>query len=236
VAGPGRLVGVYIAVRVTGFNLPNWPPGGWFFDPLAWQLVFTLGVCAAIKWRDAPLPHSAPALAAAIGIVIGGAIVVSDGVGLTQGLRDWAFVYVDAHKQQLGLGRLISFIALAYALSQSTWLRRLAEAPGAEEMRRLGRHSLEVFAGGSLLAAIDQAFLPLAGIYGSPALVKALTVMYTLASLGCLLLLARAIEWDGNHSGARHWPAAGAISDALRAQARWLRLAFTRQADLLLNR
>jgi hypothetical protein len=229
--------GVYVVVRVTGFNLPNWPqPGGWFFDPLAWQLIFTLGVCTAIKWREAPLPRSAPAQAAAMAIVIGGALVVSDGAGLTPGLRDWTFVYVDAHKQQLGLGRLVYFIALAYALSQSSWLRRAAESAAAEEMRRLGRHSLEVFGFSSLLAAVGQAFLPLAGIHGSPALVKSLTLMYTLASLTALFILARTIEWDGNHSGARRWAAVGKICDESRGLARSLRLAFTRQTELLLNR
>src|ERR1700685_807616 len=36
---------VYAAARAFDLNLPNWPhPGGWFFNPFAWQLVFTIGV------------------------------------------------------------------------------------------------------------------------------------------------------------------------------------------------
>ena len=52
--------GLYAAARVFGLNLPNWPEaGGWFFNPIAWQLVFTLGLVAAVLWRDGP-PRPAP--------------------------------------------------------------------------------------------------------------------------------------------------------------------------------
>ena len=45
--------GAYLAVRLLDLHLPNWPePGGWFFNPFAWQLIFTLGVVAAIRWRE----------------------------------------------------------------------------------------------------------------------------------------------------------------------------------------
>ena len=58
-------VGLYAAARTFGLNLPNWPePGGWFFNPIAWQLVFTLGLVSAILWRDG-LPRPAPWLAGA---------------------------------------------------------------------------------------------------------------------------------------------------------------------------
>ncbi len=49
-------VGLYAAARTFGINLPNWPEaGGWFFNPIAWQLVFTLGLvsqlCGATVFR-----------------------------------------------------------------------------------------------------------------------------------------------------------------------------------------
>ena len=48
-------VGAYLLVKLTGFDLPNWPePGGWFFNPLAWQLVFTVGVLAGARWEIRP--------------------------------------------------------------------------------------------------------------------------------------------------------------------------------------
>ncbi len=52
--------GLYAAARIFGLNLPNWPEaGGWFFNPIAWQLIFTLGVVAAVRWRDGP-PRPTP--------------------------------------------------------------------------------------------------------------------------------------------------------------------------------
>jgi hypothetical protein len=46
---------LYAAARVFGLNLPNWPEaGGCFFNAIAWQLVFTLGLAAAVLWREGP--------------------------------------------------------------------------------------------------------------------------------------------------------------------------------------
>src|SRR5262249_27368028 len=36
---------LYAAVRMFEINLPNWPlPGGWYFNPFAWQLIFAIGL------------------------------------------------------------------------------------------------------------------------------------------------------------------------------------------------
>src|SRR4051812_18859304 len=35
---------LYVLVRLTGLNLDSWDHGGWFFDPLAWQFLFIIGV------------------------------------------------------------------------------------------------------------------------------------------------------------------------------------------------
>ena len=57
-------LGAYCAVKWFGIDLPNWPePGGWFFNPLAWQLVFTLGVLAGVRWGETP-PRRSPVLQA----------------------------------------------------------------------------------------------------------------------------------------------------------------------------
>ena len=74
--------GAYLAVRLLDFHMPNWPePGGWFFNPFAWQLIFTLGVVAAIRWRDEPLRGSPAMRATCLALAVAGAIVVTDGFG-----------------------------------------------------------------------------------------------------------------------------------------------------------
>src|SRR5271166_4678930 len=48
-------LGLYLASRLGGLRLPNWPePGTWFFNPLAWQLLFTFGLLGAILWCNGP--------------------------------------------------------------------------------------------------------------------------------------------------------------------------------------
>ena len=50
---------IYAGSRALGLELPTWPEaGGWFFNPFAWQLVFTIGLVCPIVWRDgAPQPR-----------------------------------------------------------------------------------------------------------------------------------------------------------------------------------
>ncbi len=84
--------GAYLAVRLLDFHMPNWPePGGWFFNPFAWQLIFTLGVVAAIRWRDEPLRGSPAMRATCLALAVAGAIVVTDGFGASPGLHDVVF-------------------------------------------------------------------------------------------------------------------------------------------------
>lgn len=35
---------LYISVQIFGISLPGWPRGEWYFNPLAWQMLFVLGM------------------------------------------------------------------------------------------------------------------------------------------------------------------------------------------------
>jgi hypothetical protein len=187
--------GAYSAVRLLDLHLPNWPePGGWFFNPLAWQLVFTLGVVAAIRWREEPLRRSSAAQAACLALAAAGAIVVTDGLGLLPGLRDLVFGRLDVGKQNLGAARLINFLALAYVVATSPFVPRLAATWIGQELQRMGRHSLEVFALGSLLSALAQASTSTLVEVAPEGLVKGLELVYIVACVGALGALARHLE------------------------------------------
>src|SRR5580658_9395691 len=70
--------GVYAAARAFDLNLPNWPqPGGWFFNPFAWQLVFTIGVVAAVWFHNGPPRPSSWALALSVATVAAAALIVT---------------------------------------------------------------------------------------------------------------------------------------------------------------
>jgi len=187
--------GAYLAVRVFDFHMPNWPePGGWFFNPFAWQLVFTLGVVAAIRWGEEPLPGSPAMRAACMALALAAAIVVTDAFGSSPGLHDVVFAWLDVGKQNLGAARLVNFLALAYLIATSPLLPSLARTPIGQELQRVGRHSLEVFALGSLLCALGQACFTALGETAPDEVARYLELGYILVCIGGFFALARYLE------------------------------------------
>jgi hypothetical protein len=63
---------------------------------------------------------------------------------------------LDVTKTDLGLARLVHFLALGYAVYYCGFTRLLARTPAYRPLCVIGRHSLPVFAIGSLLSAVDQ--------------------------------------------------------------------------------
>jgi hypothetical protein len=182
--------GAYLAARLFDLHLPNWPePGGWFLNPFAWQLIFTLGVVAAIRWRESPLRRSASVWALCFALATAGALLVTDGFGLAPGLHVRVFAALDVNKQNLGAARLVNFLALAYLVATSPYLKALARTAPGVAFQTLGRHSLAVFAASSVLSAVGQAGA--AAWTGNADLAKWLEMGYTLACIGGLFALAR---------------------------------------------
>jgi hypothetical protein len=67
--------GLYLWVRVTGTNLPRWTSGGWFFNPLAWQLLFFVGCVLGYR----PPGAAAPAVPRIGALVLGAVLVLALG-------------------------------------------------------------------------------------------------------------------------------------------------------------
>jgi hypothetical protein len=188
-------LGAYVLVRLTGFDLPNWPePGGWFFNPIAWQLVFTLGVLAGVRWSGSPPVASPITQALCLALAAGGTFVVTDGLTFAPGLRDAAFAALDIGKQNLGLARLANFLAIAYLLATTRFFGAVARSPAGLAVQRLGRHTLPVFAVSSLLSALGQAGAAALGAGLDDRLARGLEFGYTLACIGSLFALASWLE------------------------------------------
>jgi hypothetical protein len=190
-------LGAYVLVRLTGFDLPSWPePGGWFFNPFAWQLVFTLGVLAGVRWRDRQPEASPIAQALSLALAAGGTFVVTDGLSFAPGLRDAAFAALDIGKQNLGLARLANFLAIAYLAATTRFFGVAGRSLPGQAVQRLGRHCLPVFAVSSLLSALGQAGAATLGARLDEPLARALEFGYTLACIGALFALASWLEWN----------------------------------------
>jgi hypothetical protein len=191
---------LYTAARAFGLNLPNWPqPGGWFFNPMAWQLIFTLGLVSAVLWRDG-LPRPAPWLVTLSAVTVAGAaLIVTNEGGFAPGLRDTATAHLDVAKQDLGLARLIHFVALAYLIAMATtafgrFITPMVRGAFGSAVQRLGRNSLPVFAAGSVLSAGGQAALAATSAHASAGIEQFAGLAYTVASIAALFAVAHWIE------------------------------------------
>jgi hypothetical protein len=191
-------VGIYLLARADVFAIPSWPePGRWFFNPFAWQLLFTIGIATGSCLVRQRVPYLHFSFASAIIILLASLVIMTEAFGQAPGLLWKAFKDLDIVKSDLGLGRLVHFLALAYVVSQL----RLGQSWFGAEMMRLGRNALPVFAIGSLLSAVGEVTMTLAAVKSSasPHLVG---MIFTMLGILGLLALARYLEWDKNVSAA----------------------------------
>ena len=153
-------VSLYALVRVTNVNFPSWTGGGWYFNPLAWQVLFVIGACLA----------RSPGRLARGGLALDALalLVVALGFGLQAVLWPSAeligrppFALVQAlaavDRESLHPFRLLSILALAWLVARwvpigAAWLRSRWAAPFV----LCGQHSLPVFCFGIFLSFLGR--------------------------------------------------------------------------------
>jgi hypothetical protein len=197
-------IALYVMTRTTGWALPSWPePGSWYFNPFAWQLLFTIGAVAGVWWRSEKVPYIPIAFGASVLMVVASALVVTDAFGLVPGYWEVVRHHFDFDKSNLGVARLLHFLALAYLLSQIPLGTALSRTALGAELSRLGRNGLAVFAVGSFLCALGEVIMTLSEVKysASPVLVG---MIFTALGVVALSLLARYLEWDRKVTG--RWP------------------------------
>ena len=81
---------LYAVARIEGWNLPSWPDQGvWFFDPLAWQFLMAIGLAVELGLRNGEtIPSARPLVWGAGIIVLASAFVVTNGFGISHGIRE----------------------------------------------------------------------------------------------------------------------------------------------------
>ncbi|MDN3568276.1 OpgC domain-containing protein [Paeniroseomonas aquatica] len=159
----------YVAVRLFDLNLPNWTGGGWFFNPLAWQVLFFTG--AALGYAP-PRPGAGRSVVPVVpfhpGLVAASVVTLalSAAVLLVGDYREhWlaelplplAELLTTIDKTGLHPFRLLSILALAYLLGHAVprhapWLRGRLAAPFV----LMGQHGLPVFCAGIFLAFLGR--------------------------------------------------------------------------------
>lgn len=147
-----------------GLNLPNTGSDGWFFNPFGWQLVFTLGVVMGRAVQvGATLPRSFLIDAAALAFVVL-ALVIKVSTGNPFGiavLNEWIEnLQMGTDKTNQAWSRLLHLMALAWLFIRMVPPQSpLMSGMVGRRLAVLGRHSLEVFCAGIVLAIAGQIIL-----------------------------------------------------------------------------
>ena len=185
---------VYCCALAFQINPPTWPvQGTWFFNPLAWQLVFVLGFVLA---KNDGLGELVRLNIHWLRWVCGAIVIVM----LVLTVKNWwhdptrmpspklFFIFDKTYVTPI---RLIQFLSLVAAFSFAfPYIRRFA-APLTEFLSMLGRNSLYVFCVGSLLSLAGQI---VRFVYRGSIAVDTLVVIIGIAVMALTAWLA---EWPG---------------------------------------
>ena len=148
----------FAAGRLPGLNLPNWMDGnGWYFDPFAWQFLFTIGALlfTATERGGGSLARNQWAVRFCIAFLL---------FAFVQGApwQDWNLPNLHPlamgppDKSHLNWLRIVDVLCLFYLAMSSNWVRAVAEKPWIRPVAACGQHSLEVFSFGCLLALFGR--------------------------------------------------------------------------------
>lgn len=213
-------VALWFIAGSTHLDLPAYPlPGGWFFNPLAWQILFVIGLLTGLAMkrgeRFVPVWHPLVALSwafVALAIVwlkwdtLGNFMNRNLGWASVNGFP-WLFVAFD--KTYVTLPRLLHVLALAYTVSAIPGFRRFADNPIVAPLAVMGRQALPVFAMGTLLSFVARAIKEIA-------LVPSTGLDLTLVAGGIIAMIAFAAFLDRK----RQKPGAASVGRDLSVPAR----------------
>jgi hypothetical protein len=149
--------GIYLAARAFSLNLSTWPvEGTWFFNPFAWQLIFAIGIVAGRRLRRGGIGYDARLFAGCLAVVAIGAVVRTDALGYASGLWQYVHDVLDCGKTDLGVVRLVHFLALAYVVYHCGLTGLMRRTRAFLPLCLMGRYGLPVFATGTVLSAIGE--------------------------------------------------------------------------------
>jgi hypothetical protein len=163
-------VAVWFVAGVFRLNFPNFPnPGGWFFNPFSWQIIFTVGLLIGVKMRQGErlVPKSKPLLYLTAGYLVFVllwmkipplASLLNNGLAYL-GRNGVPFHIISHDKTFVALPRLLHVLAMVYVLSYFEGVTRAAGSAIAAPFRAMGRQGLLVFSGGTLLSLAFQVLM-----------------------------------------------------------------------------
>lgn len=182
---------LYLATQLFDLRLPSYPvDGAWYFNPLAWQFLFCIGLVLGSRLqagRAVSVPRWVTTACAAV--LVGALVWAQSGFVLENGFGLPRFIW-DFDKTNLSMPRLLHVLALLAVVSRLPMERWIAGNRALQPLVLLGRHSLGVFALGTVLSILAQALR--IGLGGA----VAFDVLFITAGLMLQMILAWALEWN----------------------------------------
>ena len=201
---------LYTLAWDLGWNLPSYPTGQWYFNPLAWQLIFVFGAWCGVggaTWMR-PFLRSRTALGLAVAYLAFAFLVVMTwyfpryAVYIPKGMQDWMY---PIDKTNMDVLRFVHFLALALVTVRFVSVDWPGlKSPLLRPMIICGQHSLEIFCLGIFLSFLGQVFTSeISRSIGAQILISALGIL-------AMVAVAALISWykdlEGRGAGPRSRP------------------------------
>jgi hypothetical protein len=198
---------LYVAARWFGLAPPSWTGGGWFFNPLAWQLLFAIGVVLA-RVEPARLArrfpwHWALGVLAVLALVAVAVVLNLTWHGPARGFEppEWLAAWLaGVDKTGLHPARLASVLLMAWLLGHlipagAAWLTGRFASPFV----LMGQQGLPVFCAGIFLSFLGR--LALEAASGA-----AVQLAVNLLGLAALVVVAVVSAWYAGEGRRRPAP------------------------------
>jgi hypothetical protein len=190
---------LWLAANRFEINFVGDPSTGfpWYFNPLAWQLIFFVGFALSMGWIKPP-PRTRALQGVAAGILVLGFLASYwSPVGLSaliEIFRDWVTAHSD--KTYLDLLRVVHFLASAYLVitllhGHERWLL----LPAFKPIIKCGQQALPTFLLGIILAALGGMAFDLIGTGFAQQVVVNLASFAILVGNAYLVAFFKAKPW-----------------------------------------
>ena len=149
----------WVAVYVWHIDMPAYPlPGGWFFNPFSWQVVFAFGLFAGLsrKASGVAVPYRHWAYGLALGYALICFVSVRWSLWWLWGQLPFPVLVSGFDKTYVSAPRLLHILALCYLFAHASKGSPFASMAKENPFVMLGRHSLPVFAVGTALSLCGQ--------------------------------------------------------------------------------
>lgn len=218
----GASLALWLAANLFHLTPPTFPaPGGWYFNPLTWQLIFTIGFVMGVKLRRGErMAASRWLYMLAVAYLLACAVlVVGNHWDRFPPLPTWFWV-MGFDKSWVGVFRLLHVLALVYVIVFSPLPKILsAHLDAGNWIVRLGRNTLPVFWASIVLSVTGHILREAVfGLPNDPSFsATGLLIDTALVGFGLAALFGLAFLLDWTVRSARSWSSAGRSNEGVAA-------------------